>query len=189
MLASSAHVLTPCGCEVSRAGYVDKRGNWRSRQRRRAWLLATFDSDLGPLRARCRLKLHRDCRVIVDSDTLSVDRKEIGGTYARHNIQPACKPCQDRQGYLLGAGSLIEPLLQEYRDARHAWEQLFEAETQRTYVPGIIERELRKSRRGGRNEVSDFVEQHPPPMLRYWLEQLPRTMQDQLSDASSARAV
>ena len=85
---------------MSRPGWVDKRGSNKARKVRRAWLLLTFDPDLGPDRARCHLKLSAWCEQVVDTVTLSVDRIELGGSYRRGNIQPACKPCQDRQGGL-----------------------------------------------------------------------------------------
>lgn len=55
---------------------------------------------------------------------------------------------------------------QVYRDARHAWEAVFEATTHRTWEPGLIARERRRERRGGRREVTDFIAAHPPPTLR-----------------------
>lgn len=107
---------------MSRPGYVDKRGNAVDRARRRRWILETFDPDLGPGRARCALRLAGDCDGVVDDATLSVDRIEPGGSYRRGNIQPACKPCQDRQGGLF-ALELNRGMLDEYwaqRDAREA---------------------------------------------------------------------
>lgn len=53
-----------------------------------------------------------------------------------------------------------------YREAREAWELRFETEANRTWRPGLVERERRKAQRGGRREVTDFVDQHPPPVLR-----------------------
>lgn len=80
----------------------ERRGNNRDRARRRAWLLETFDQDLGPEVARCHLKLDGDrCHGIVDATTLTADRIDAGGTYRRENIQPACKPCQVYQGALI----------------------------------------------------------------------------------------
>lgn len=156
---------------MSRPGYVDRRGSSRTRARRRAWLLATFDPELGDERARCRLQLSSSCDEIVDSATLSVDRIEFGGLYSRDNIQPACKPCQDTQGGLVAAAGGNAHVIESYRAAREAWEQLFEIETHRTYVRGIIQREQQRERRGGRREVTDFLEKHPPPTLTSWLEE------------------
>lgn len=88
----------------------EKRGNSRDRARRKVWLLATFDPDLGPEVARCHLGIAGDrCHGYVDAHTLTVDRIEPGGTYCRSNIQPACTPCQNRQGALITA------------EKRHAW--------------------------------------------------------------------
>jgi hypothetical protein len=153
---------------MSRPGYVDRRGNNKARAARRAWILSTFDEYLGDGRARCRLYLSGRCVGIVDTDTLSVDRLEYGGTYSRDNIQPACKPCQDRQGGLLAVKSNAW-ILDSYRDARHAWERLFEEQTGFSYRPRIIRDQRGRERRGGRREVTDFIAEHPAPTLRDWL--------------------
>lgn len=79
----------------------ERRGNARDRARRRAWLLATFDQDLGPDKARCHLSLSEVCVGVVDAVTLTVDRIEPGGPYTRDNVRPACAPCQNRQGALI----------------------------------------------------------------------------------------
>lgn len=152
---------------MSRPGYVDRRGSNADRRRRRAWLLANFDTDLGPERARCHLRLSVLCERTVDAVSLSVDRIERGGSYARENIQPACKPCQDRQGGLATVAT-IGALLVEYRAARERWEVRFE-ETNRSYYPGVIEAERLKERRGGRREVTDWLADNPPPVFRDWL--------------------
>lgn len=153
---------------MSRPGYIDKRGSAKDRARRRCWLLTHFDTDLGPGRARCHLKISPDCHRIVDEVTLSVDRKVMGGTYARHNIQPACKPCQDRQGGLACAATM-EELLTNYRDAREQWEIEFDLACNQTYYPGIIADEKQKERRGGRREVTDYIAEFPPPVFKEWL--------------------
>lgn len=87
----------------------DKRGSNKNRRQRRVWLLATFDPDLGPEVARCHLKISDRCHGLVDDSTLTADRIDPGGTYAHSNIQPACKPCQNKQGALIT------------REARHQW--------------------------------------------------------------------
>lgn len=79
----------------------DKRGSTRNRKRRREWLLETFDVDLGEGVARCHLKISDRCHGIVDDTTLTVDRIDPGGTYRRENVQPACLPCQNKQGALI----------------------------------------------------------------------------------------
>lgn len=56
-----------------------------------------------------------------------------------------------------------------YSPAREQWEIDFDLHANATYRPGIIERERRKTRRGGRNEVTDFVAAHPPPTLKAFL--------------------
>lgn len=155
---------------MSRPGYVDRRGSNRSRKVRRAWLLAHHDVDLGPSRARCHLKLSALCMGVVDVVTLSVDRIERGGSYRRGNIQPACKPCQDRQGGL-AAQLTYAQMLDEYRSARDRWEVRFDVETGHTYTPGIIARERRRERRGGRREITDWVDENPPPVFGEWLQE------------------
>lgn len=142
----------------------EKRGSSYDRARRRVWLLATFDMDLGPDKARCALAISENCRQVVDKRTLTADRIDPGGTYAHiifrdqdalddfvqgavveaihkaaddfqrswpvygddwlreradalakqldsgnGNIQPACTPCQNRQGALIT------------RERRHQW--------------------------------------------------------------------
>lgn len=80
------------------------RGSAADRRARKIWILANFDVDLGPDRARCALAgLHEDCHGIVDYDSMQVDRivsKLAGGRYVRGNIQPACPPCNHRKGTL-----------------------------------------------------------------------------------------
>jgi hypothetical protein len=56
-----------------------------------------------------------------------------------------------------------------YREARESWELHFESEANRTWRPGLVEAERHKERRGGRREVTDFIEKHPPPVLRDFL--------------------
>lgn len=168
-----------------RAGRADKRGNNIARARRRVWLLRTFDADLGPERARCALKLSAMCERVVDAITLSVDRIELGGSYRRENIQPACKPCQDKQGGLVTLGSMSE-LVNAYRDARDRWEVRFDVEVGVSYRPGIIREYERKSRRGGRNEVTDWVAENPPPVFRDWLVEWHASRREPCEDAAGA---
>lgn len=155
---------------MSRPGYVDKRSNNKARKVRRAWLLTEFDTDLGPGKARCHLKISAQCARVVDEVTLSVDRIVMGGSYRRGNIQPACKPCQDRQGGLAGIATQDE-LMAEYRAARDQWEIMFDLETGHTYHPGLIEETRRRMARGGRHEITDYIDEHPPPVLKEWLEE------------------
>jgi hypothetical protein len=61
-----------------------------------------------------------------------------------------------------------------YREAREAWEIRFDLEANTTYRPGLIARERRAERRGGRREVTDFLEQNPPPVLRDFMTGLSR---------------
>lgn len=148
----------------------EKRGNSRDRRARKVWMLATFDPDLGPDHARCRLGISDRCLGLLDLATVTADRIVRGGSYRRENCQPACAPCQNRQGGLANV-DLMAGLIGAFRDARDAWADRFEAATGRTYVPGIIEEERRKERRGGRREVTDFVDQDPPPLFADWLSE------------------
>lgn len=63
-------------------------------------------------------------------------------------------------------------VMSSYREARDQWETRFDLETNRTYVPGIISEERRKERRGGRREITDFIAENPPPVLRDFMEGL-----------------
>ena len=57
-----------------------------------------------------------------------------------------------------------------YRHAREQWEIHFNLDTSTTWEPGLIARERRRERRGGRREVTDFLEQYPVPTFRAHLE-------------------
>ena len=81
----------------------ERRGNNRDRRRRRQWLLATFNPELGPDYAECALLLSDLCHGVVDVNTVTVDRIKPGGSYTRDNIRPACTPCQNLQGALITA--------------------------------------------------------------------------------------
>ena len=102
----------------------ERRGNSRDRARRRAWLLETFDPDLGPDRARCHLGLSDVCPGTVDRWTLTVDRITPGGPYTRDNIQPACSACQNTQGALITAERRHQWLawMQEAEEAGIEWD-------------------------------------------------------------------
>lgn len=100
----------------------ERRGNCHDRKRRRVWLLATFDKDLGPDRARCWLDLSPGCLEYVDIHSLTVDRINPGGTYRRDNIQPACSVCQAVQGALIT------------NERREEWRRMLE-EAEREGIP------------------------------------------------------
>jgi 5-methylcytosine-specific restriction endonuclease McrA len=87
----------------------EKRGNNADRRRRKVWMLATFDLDLGPDKARCKLGLSSRCRGELTFDTITADRIDPGGTYRHENVQPACRACQHEQGALIT------------RERRHQW--------------------------------------------------------------------
>jgi hypothetical protein len=79
---------------------ANQRGNSRDRARRRRWLVEHYGD--GELVA-CFLQISRHCLYVLDEHTVSADRIDPGGSYRRSNIQPACGPCQCRQGGLIGA--------------------------------------------------------------------------------------
>jgi hypothetical protein len=90
---------------VMRRGTTNRndRGSATQRRRRKVWLLAAFDLDLGPERAWCAF----GCGTVVTLETVSVDRHPVpgcdGGTYRRDNIRPACGPCNSTYGGALRA--------------------------------------------------------------------------------------
>lgn len=83
--------------------------------------------------------------------------REQGDRFAP--VAAPVKPARTAPAWVLAAAA-------EYRDARTAWEAEFEAVTHQTYAPGLITRERRKETRGGRREVTDFLESHPAPRYR-----------------------
>jgi len=76
----------------------NQRGSAEDRRRRTAWLFVTFGVDGVVTCTFCAVPmLPEDCttdRIVPGCQ---------GGTYRRDNIRPACKPCQDEQGYRLSA--------------------------------------------------------------------------------------
>lgn len=84
---------------------------------------------------------------------------------------------RDRLGRRIGHNWWREYVTNTYRDARDAWLIQFDLETNHTYRPGIIARERHKERRGGRREVTDWLEDNPPPTFRAFLEGLTQERQ------------
>lgn len=81
---------------------ANARGSSRDRLRRRAWLLATYASNVA---GRCRC--YR-CGELLTVDTLTVDRIVpgcLGGKYVRTNIRPACAPCNSETGGAVRSGA------------------------------------------------------------------------------------
>lgn len=68
----------------------DKRGKAADRRRRKSWMLAYYGDGE---RAKC---VH--CAKGLDFQTIEADRIVPGGSYARTNIQPSCRPCNIRRG-------------------------------------------------------------------------------------------
>lgn len=156
----------------------EKRGNNKDRRARKIWMLATFDPELEPDQARCRLNLAERCLGLLDYATVTADRIDQGGTYARHNVQPACKPCQSLQGGLATV-RFMSPIIEAYRAVREQWEIRFDLECNQSYYPGIIEVERRKEKRGGRREVTDWLGENPPPMWREFLTEWAASRREQ----------
>ena len=72
------------------------RGSSYDVRARKHYLLVTYESDIGPGTCRC----YR-CGTLLDFFLLTVDRIKPGcrgGTYARHNIRPACGSCNSQTG-------------------------------------------------------------------------------------------
>lgn len=82
----------------------NSRGGSAQRRVRKQWLLDTFGDGTTAV---CMLQLTERCEGTVTFETLTVDRYPVagvdGGTYRRNNIQPACAPCNEYQGGLVGA--------------------------------------------------------------------------------------
>lgn len=78
------------------------RGSSYSRRRRREWLVEEYGD--GEFVA-CFLQRSPRCLYVLDVTNVSPDRQVLGvdgGSYARHNILPACLPCQCHQGGQVG---------------------------------------------------------------------------------------
>lgn len=75
----------------------------------------------------------------------------------------------DKRGRRIGYNWWREYIMEMYSPARQQWEADFEAATNQTYRPGIIAVERRAERRGGRREVTDFIETNYPPTLKEYL--------------------
>lgn len=72
------------------------RGNTKDRERRRKFLLKTYESNKSPGTCRC----YR-CGKVLNRHQLTIDRivpGAKGGKYVRHNIRPACAPCNMKTG-------------------------------------------------------------------------------------------
>lgn len=76
---------------------------------------------------------------------------------------------RDRLGRRIGYNWWREYIMSAYSPAREQWEIDFDSGANATYRPGIIADAQRKTRRGGRNEVTDFVAANPPPTLKDYL--------------------
>lgn len=73
----------------------DHRGSAESRRRRKQYLLDKYGNG-----QTCEC-VH--CLVELTFDTVESDRIEIGGSYARANVQPACRSCnasRQRDGWI-----------------------------------------------------------------------------------------
>ena len=85
---------------------------------------------------------------------------------------------RDRRGRRIGHNWWREYVTGLYRDARDAWLVQFDLQTNHTYRPGIIAQQRRLERRGGRREVTDWLEDHPAPTFRQFLEGLAQDMRE-----------
>jgi len=73
-------------------GRVDPRGSSVSRKRRKTKLLNDPAHGGTGTTVPCA-----HCGVKLDEKTVQQDRKKPGGSYAYHNIQPACATCNKRR--------------------------------------------------------------------------------------------
>ncbi|HVI77689.1 MAG TPA: HNH endonuclease [Candidatus Acidoferrum sp.] len=68
----------------------DRRGSSEDRRKRKVWMLWKFgDGQSAPC-------VH--CGKGLEFDTMEQDRIIPGGGYNRQNIQPSCRPCNERRG-------------------------------------------------------------------------------------------
>lgn len=86
---------------------------------------------------------------------------------------------RDRLGRRIGRNWWREYVTNAYRDARDHWLVQFDLQCNCTYRPGIIAQQRRLERRGGRREVTDWLETNPAPTFRQFLEGLAHDMRDQ----------
>jgi hypothetical protein len=93
-----------------------------------------------------------------------------GCEHARSSHDPdtgECLVCDRCRGWALSRPHLWrEYVTTTYWHARDQWETMLDLEASTTWRPGLITREQRRARRGGRREVTDFIEKHPPPTFR-----------------------
>jgi hypothetical protein len=75
---------------MSKRNGGDKRGSAEDRRKRKRWLLVIFGDGTTAPCTHCGLEL--------TYATLEQDRIIPGGSYARHNIQPSCAPCNILRG-------------------------------------------------------------------------------------------
>ena len=63
----------------------EKRGNSKDRAARKRWMLAAFGDG-----TKCPCA---HCQAVLDYATVEADRIVPGASYARSNVQPACRTC------------------------------------------------------------------------------------------------
>lgn len=68
----------------------DRRGSAEDRRRRKLWMMAFFGDHKKVACVHCGKGL--------TIDQVEADRIIPGGSYARKNIQPSCRPCNIRRG-------------------------------------------------------------------------------------------
>jgi hypothetical protein len=72
-----------------------KRGSVYDRHSRKRWLVGT-ESPFGGNGT--HVPCVHGCGTILSYETVQADRVIPGGSYARHNIQPSCGPCNIARG-------------------------------------------------------------------------------------------
>ena len=78
---------------------TNARGSYIDRARRKFWLLTTFGDGTLTVCWRCGVPL-----LYADLTADRVLPGAHGGTYCRANLRPACRPCQNEQGWMMARG-------------------------------------------------------------------------------------
>lgn len=80
------------------------RGNFKDRQKRRAWLVTPAAGFGGNgVTVPCAAGVSNQCQLIVDTVTMEVDRIVpgcLGGRYVRTNIRPTCWNCNNHLSHI-----------------------------------------------------------------------------------------
>ena len=90
-----------------------------------------------------------------------------------HDAAGRCRVCRRCRGWATARRHWWRELVTAtFHADREGWLVRFDLETNTTYYSGVIAVERRRERRGGRREVTDWLEDNPPPTFRAVLEGL-----------------